>query len=616
MKDANDVIRLIYQGNAARHVGATLMNDQSSRSHSVFTIKIEQKSVTSINKSLEREQMIRAKVNLVDLAGSERVSKTNATGQTLKEGANINKSLLTLGNVINSLSEGVNTAPGKAKKVIPYRESKLTRLLQESLGGNAQTIMIASISPADYNYLETISTLKYANRAKSIANAVVRNEDSSERTIRDLQQQIETLKAQLLASSTTATTLVDAAAVEKNNAMNAELEAKLKEMELSQLNAWEEKQRLSQQLELERQQNVNTVISQMMEDVKSQKVAHLKNIKRLTNEKQILLKNVKDYKDDNTVLKGSLDSNIQQYQSLQGKLDSIQEELVIDASAMNDPVVLEQKKVKQREAEAIANEMIPLLTKIDTDKSMYLSKKDEIQKIKIRLQKIEQEMTEERGELAASSSILHQNDKIREQIQEEETKKMEAQLAEELSKIQTKFETEKQQYQEDISLSLKNEMEQLRSEIKMLKNILKMEEHKNLEQNERNESLQQYTEQLESRLADTEVAQESAQEDIVTLKKALLEKNEKMKILIEENQKKAMEIENLKIAMLESQAKAQKVQKENLEAEKYQLFKTLMDSFQEDRKLLESKFKQTQQLLAQATKVKSSLSTLYISFSN
>jgi hypothetical protein len=168
------------------------MNDLSSRSHSVFTLKIEQKIFTEISESKQREQMIRAKTNLVDLAGSERADKTGATGQTLKEGAKINQYLLTLSTVINKLSEGT-----KKGQVIPYRDSKLTRLLQESLGGIAKTVMIAAVSPADYNYLETVSTLKYANRAKSIENAVSRNEYSSERMIRDLQKQIEELKAQL-----------------------------------------------------------------------------------------------------------------------------------------------------------------------------------------------------------------------------------------------------------------------------------------------------------------------------------------------------------------------------------------------------------------------------------
>ena len=212
-----------------RRVASTNMNDQSSRSHSVFTIKIEQKTSTDIAGGLTREKTVKAKVNLVDLAGSERADKTGATGATLKEGANINKSLMTLGNVINKLSEGAKKG---GKVVIPYRESKLTRLLQESLGGNSATVMIAAISPADYNYLETISTLKYANRAKSIANAVTRNEDNNEKMIRELQAQIEALKQKL--------------AREGNNGAGTphdspELIQKLKEMEASKKDAWEEK---------------------------------------------------------------------------------------------------------------------------------------------------------------------------------------------------------------------------------------------------------------------------------------------------------------------------------------------------------------------------------------
>ena len=144
-----------------------------------------------------------------------------------------------LGNVINALSEG--------KKHVPYRDSKLTRLLQESLGGNSGTVMIATISPADYNYDETVSTLKYANRAKSIANVVSRNEDLTERVIRDLKGQIEQLKEQLARNQ--AQTIVD-----------PELEKKLAEMERQQQSAWDEKERLSRMLEEERQRNMNSVI--------------------------------------------------------------------------------------------------------------------------------------------------------------------------------------------------------------------------------------------------------------------------------------------------------------------------------------------------------------------
>lgn len=150
---------ILDQGMKSRTVASTQMNADSSRSHSVFTIKVHQKDSQDESKNLF------AKVNLVDLAGSERVKSTGATGATLKEGANINKSLSALGNVINAL---VECAKGKKGVFVPYRNSKLTRVLQESLGGNSITVMVAALSPAMCNFEETLSTLKYANRAKAI----------------------------------------------------------------------------------------------------------------------------------------------------------------------------------------------------------------------------------------------------------------------------------------------------------------------------------------------------------------------------------------------------------------------------------------------------------------
>ena len=137
-----------------------------------------------------QQKETRATINLVDLAGSERVSKTGATGDKLKEGANINKSLSALGNVINALAEQAK----KGKKVfIPYRNSKLTRVLQESLGGNSVTVMLAAISPAAYNYEETLNTLQYADRAKAIQLKARKNESMTE--VGKLKKEIEELKA-------------------------------------------------------------------------------------------------------------------------------------------------------------------------------------------------------------------------------------------------------------------------------------------------------------------------------------------------------------------------------------------------------------------------------------
>lgn len=159
VKSIPEIENYMNIGNSHRMTGETAMNTDSSRSHSIFTIYIE-----TSERLADGESKIKAgKLNLVDLAGSERQSKTQAVGVRLKEATSINLSLSALGNVINLLVEGKTNH-------IPYRDSKLTRLLQDSLGGNTKTLMIAAISPADFNYEETLTTLRYASRAKNIKN--------------------------------------------------------------------------------------------------------------------------------------------------------------------------------------------------------------------------------------------------------------------------------------------------------------------------------------------------------------------------------------------------------------------------------------------------------------
>ncbi|WP_304937799.1 kinesin family protein, partial [Dubosiella newyorkensis] len=184
VKSPEEITKLLLKGKENRAVGATSMNAQSSRSHSVFTIVIEQQRQEG-----DRTMTKMGKLHLVDLAGSERLGKTEATGQRAKEGAKINQSLLALGNVISALVTGA--------KHVAYRDSKLTLLLQDSLGGNAKTVMVATLGPASYNYDETLSTLLYATRAKDIKNAPKVNEDPKDALLGQLKAQIEALKKQL-----------------------------------------------------------------------------------------------------------------------------------------------------------------------------------------------------------------------------------------------------------------------------------------------------------------------------------------------------------------------------------------------------------------------------------
>lgn len=185
-KSVKEIEELMNVGNQVRSVGATDMNEHSSRSHTLFLITVECSQTGP-----EGRQHIRVgRLNLVDLAGSERQAKTGVHGERLKEAAKINLSLSALGNVISALADGRSAH-------IPYRDSKLTRLLQDSLGGNAKTVMVATLGPAPQHYEETLTTLRYANRAKNIQNKPRVNEDPKDALLREFQKEIARLRAQL-----------------------------------------------------------------------------------------------------------------------------------------------------------------------------------------------------------------------------------------------------------------------------------------------------------------------------------------------------------------------------------------------------------------------------------
>ncbi|KAF5297092.1 hypothetical protein FQA39_LY02672 [Lamprigera yunnana] len=183
---ATNALEFLNKGSRGRVTGCTNMNAQSSRSHAIFSINIcmQEKSDGSNNKT--------AKFYLVDLAGSERSKKTGATGQTFREGVNINRGLLALGNVISVLGGD------KQQNYIGYRDSNLTRLLKDSLGGNSITLMIACVSPADYNLDETISTLRYADRARKIKNKPIVNQDPKEAEINRLNKLVTQMRLELI----------------------------------------------------------------------------------------------------------------------------------------------------------------------------------------------------------------------------------------------------------------------------------------------------------------------------------------------------------------------------------------------------------------------------------
>lgn len=187
---AEEALQYLRLGALSRTTASTQMNTQSSRSHAIFTLHIKQKIYQEDTKDFET---LTAKFHFVDLAGSERLKRTGATGDRQKEGISINCGLLALGNVISALGD-------KTKRAlhIPYRDSKLTRLLQDSLGGNSKTVMIACVSPSDRDFMETLNTLKYANRARNIKNKIFINQDKTSKTISQLKQHIAQLQLELI----------------------------------------------------------------------------------------------------------------------------------------------------------------------------------------------------------------------------------------------------------------------------------------------------------------------------------------------------------------------------------------------------------------------------------
>nr|XP_019588675.1 PREDICTED: kinesin-like protein KIF13B isoform X2 [Rhinolophus sinicus] len=237
-----DIESLMSEGNKSRTVAATNMNEESSRSHAVFKITLTH-TLYDVKSGTSGEKV--GKLSLVDLAGSERATKTGAAGDRLKEGSNINKSLTTLGLVISALAD---QSAGKNKnKFVPYRDSVLTWLLKDSLGGNSKTAMVATVSPAADNYDETLSTLRYADRAKNIVNHAVVNEDPNARIIRDLREEVEKLRDQLT----------------KAEAMKSpELKDRLEESEklIQEMTVtWEEKLRKTEEVAQERQKQLESL---------------------------------------------------------------------------------------------------------------------------------------------------------------------------------------------------------------------------------------------------------------------------------------------------------------------------------------------------------------------
>lgn len=396
VKGESEMKNVLMVGKKNRTVGATLMNQDSSRSHSIFTVTIEICEHMMMDGENAQESKVRmGKLNLVDLAGSERQAKTGATGDRLKEATKINLSLSALGNVISSLVDGKSGH-------IPYRDSKLTRLLQDSLGGNTKTVMIANIGPADYNFDETLSTLRYANRAKNIKNKPRINEDPKDAMLREFQDEINRLK-QMLAEKTGSNDsldgrfsksphskfVIDPEALER---MRRDLQSQVKK-EIIQ-SAAPEIEEIKAKAEAESMKEIEKVENEAKQKAQEKKEA------------EEAFKNILDQKEKTTA---AIESERMELEGIVNKIKEIESKVMIGNSnllevqeTLDSEVKLaeEELAIQEEEERKQAQRIMELEEEQDLKEERYTTAQDEFESKSRKLKRITKRISASEAELA------------------------------------------------------------------------------------------------------------------------------------------------------------------------------------------------------------------------
>ncbi|XP_072182221.1 kinesin-II 95 kDa subunit-like [Diadema setosum] len=336
-KSVKEIEHVMTVGNNNRSVGATNMNEQSSRSHAIFIITIECSELGP-----DGENHIRVgKLNLVDLAGSERQNKTGATGERLKEATKINLSLAALGNVISALVDGKSSH-------IPYRDSKLTRLLQDSLGGNARTVMVANLGPASYNFDETITTLRYANRAKNIKNKPKINEDPKDALLREFQEEIMRLKQQL----------------EKKGGTGGGMGSQKKRKRGKKLGQGSEDDDIDDETEEGAEMDEEEMYKEAQQKLEQEKQAILANQNMIAEEKQRLVAEVQSRQEE-------VKKQQQQRDILDSKIKAMESKLLVGGKSIMDHTNEQEKRLEEQRLKLIEEK------KQEREMEMKLKEKDE-----------------------------------------------------------------------------------------------------------------------------------------------------------------------------------------------------------------------------------------------
>ncbi|CAN6449501.1 unnamed protein product [Victoria cruziana] len=407
-----EMASFLAQGSLSRATGCTNMNRESSRSHAIFTITLEQKKNMSGPSVPTGEDMndefLSAKLHLVDLAGSERAKRTGADGLRFKEGVHINRGLLALGNVISALGDEKKRKEGGH---VPYRDSKLTRLLQDSLGGNSKTVMIACVSPAETNAEETLNTLKYANRARNIQNKAIVNRNPVVAEMQRMRAQLEQMQAELLMARSEGAPFEELQVLRhrisvlesSNNELRHELEETRMNCERlvqSAVDAEVEKDKLIMKIESAR----NGKPWDEVDDISGEGIDLLKNYatKIQIQEAEILrLKSLCQSKQDNAIDRFELEEHQSSFCNGKDSGEAEVEEKELEHSALQDTLGRElqelDKCLQQKEAE------MKLYAKGDT---MVLKQHYEKKLLELELEKkqLQREMERLRAELANISS--------------------------------------------------------------------------------------------------------------------------------------------------------------------------------------------------------------------
>ncbi|XP_022773083.1 kinesin-like protein KIN-4C isoform X2 [Durio zibethinus] len=491
VRTKEEMASYLSRGSLSRATGSTNMNSQSSRSHAIFTITMEQKKIANCPNGVNDDigdDILCAKLHLVDLAGSERAKRTGADGMRLKEGIHINKGLLALGNVISALGDEKKRKEGGH---VPYRDSKLTRLLQDSLGGNSKTVMIACVSPADTNAEETLNTLKYANRARNIQNKAVINRDPMAAQLQRMRSQIEQLQAELLFYRGDGNASFDELQILKHKvslleASNAELQRELQERRLTSeqlaqraLDAQVEKDKLIMQIESVRNgKSWDEIDSNQNQDFDLIKTYVLKiqdlegeliHLKSLNSSKRSQFSDCVDSDDDGTS-KNSLFSSGNDYSSSDEIEDNEKE---LEHSSLQEKLDRELKELDKR-LELKEAEM-KHFTSSDTSvlKQHYEKKVNELEQEKRVFQK---EIVELRHNLANISSASDDGAQKLKEAYLQKLNVLEAQVTELKKKQEAQAQLLRQKQKSDEAAKrLQDEIQRIKSQKVQLQHKIKQE---------------------------------------------------------------------------------------------------------------------------------------------